>query len=425
MFESLYGRKKSKPPRSLSVFGNIDYIEDGVITGWAWDSQAPADRLEVELLVGKQVCAKAPANIRRADVLAAGMGEGHYGFQIALPMRFCTEGPQQVQLRIKDVDYIIPFQQQQTFTLEPPLPITYIAADVVNNCNLRCPFCLVDYSEVRKTELMTEETFSRIMRFLPLVPTASFWLSCLHEPTLHPRFESLLRLIPPGEGHKFWFTTNLARRLSDEAFHAWAESGLRHINISIDTLDPQLFAVLRKHGKLEVFLDNLERLTSVFRQYPQAPKLRYISMVFESNFEELAAIARRCHDDWLSSEHEVRYMYDVVHVTDEFRQVHLPSNNRWSELRDILDRTGLPHLVVLPADDTYEEERHLPANHFELSRYPYPPESPRFTPPLKLRVRPNGNIYIIGQEWQQPVNVQSMIDPHADLLTLIRQSFAS
>ena len=30
----------------------------------------------------------------------------------------------------------------------PPSMIEYIAADIVNNCNLRCPFCLVDYEKV-------------------------------------------------------------------------------------------------------------------------------------------------------------------------------------------------------------------------------------------------------------------------------------
>jgi sulfatase maturation enzyme AslB (radical SAM superfamily) len=50
-------------------------------------------------------------------------------------------------------------------------------ADVVNNCNLRCPFCLVDHSNVKKTGVMSETTFRNLMRLVASVPDGHFYLS--------------------------------------------------------------------------------------------------------------------------------------------------------------------------------------------------------------------------------------------------------
>src|SRR5262249_30061995 len=141
--------------------------------------------------------------------------------------------------------------------VSPPV-IEFIAADIVNNCNLRCPFCLVDYNQVKRTDLMTEDTFRALIRLAPAVPTGSFWLSCLHEPTLHPKLGDFIEIIPQKFRRKFWFTTNLARPLSDALLTTLAVSGFHHINISFDSMDESLFPILRKHGHLNVFLQNLE-----------------------------------------------------------------------------------------------------------------------------------------------------------------------
>ena len=86
----------------------------------------------------------------------------------------------------------------------PPPLIEYIAADVVNNCNLRCPFCLVDYDQVKHTQRMDERTFRALIRLAPAVPRRGFWLSCLHEPTLHPRLAEYLSWISVEQRRKFW-----------------------------------------------------------------------------------------------------------------------------------------------------------------------------------------------------------------------------
>src|SRR3546814_7152017 len=49
------------------------------------------------------------------------------------------------------------------------------------NCNLRCPFCLVDYTNIRTTNRMSEETFRKWIQIMPIVQDGSFFISCRSE----------------------------------------------------------------------------------------------------------------------------------------------------------------------------------------------------------------------------------------------------
>jgi molybdenum cofactor biosynthesis enzyme MoaA len=57
--------------------------------------------------------------------------------------------------------------------------------NIVDNCNLRCPFCLYDYVTTFRTNVMSDAVFEAALRLLPYVGPGHFWLSCLHEPILH------------------------------------------------------------------------------------------------------------------------------------------------------------------------------------------------------------------------------------------------
>ena len=203
-------------------------------------------------------------------------------------------------------------------------------------------------------------------------------------------------------------------------FQSWVEAGLHHVNVLIDTLDAELFKVLRKHGRLEVFVDNLLRMVGVFRSCRDTPKIRFIPLAFEPNFEELETIAGRCHEEWMRTKHEVRYMCDAEHITEEFRRIHLPSRDRWPELKSRLGRLTAPHVVISPPEEGYEEQWITPSNDFELVRFQPPTEPPDFTPPLKLR----GNIFLVGQEGRFSVNVTTLADPAAYLVKAMRESVA-
>lgn len=305
---------------------------------------------------------------------------------------------------------MLPFQGQDEFLLKCPL-IRFVAADIVNNCNLRCPFCVVDYSEVTKTELMTEETFRSLLRLLPIVPAGGFWLSCLHEPTLHPKLNRFIDLIPRGERAKFWYTTNLARPIDDGTFEHWAESGLDHINVSFDTLDAEIYAVLRKFGRFDIFIDNVNRMAGVFRKHPEAPKIRYITLGLRSTLREIPEIVKQTRERYHAHENEVRHVFKMSHTGDDFRRDHYLEKEEWPGLGARLKALGYSRVVVCPPADGPDGLVELTATNYEKPA----PESARQTPapgaPFELRARPNGRLLSASRENSFSVNINELEDP--------------
>lgn len=400
------------------IAGHVDRVEGSdIIVGWAADLSAPNKHLVVECVHDGRVVATATADLPREDLRARGIGDGAHGFRFAPPPD-AFHGEAVVDVRVRDTRrYLTP----RALPLRSDLYIWFVAADVVNNCNLRCPFCLVDYSGVTKTQVMSDETFEKLVSLLPAVADGQFYLSCLHEPTLHPRLNGLLARIPEAHRRKVFFTTNLARPLKQADFEAWAQSGLRHINVSLDTLDAERFAVLRRHGRLDVFLANLDAMTAVFRQTPGAPALRYITMAFKSNVHEIAGIVRTSRERWLSTENEIRYTFNVAHITDDFRRREYLERDDWAALTAALEATGAPIAIKYPPEDGYEELI-PPQNFFEPARRPGFAPRIALTRPMGLRASADGTVLVSDAEDAFRININSLDDPPAFFRAIVGQA---
>jgi hypothetical protein len=64
--------------------GVLEQISGTLITGWAWHSWMPEERVDVLIRNSQNVIGRVTADRRRADLLAAGMGDGRYGFEFEL-----------------------------------------------------------------------------------------------------------------------------------------------------------------------------------------------------------------------------------------------------------------------------------------------------------------------------------------------------
>lgn len=229
-----------------------------------------------------------------------------------------------------------------------------------------------------------------------------------------PRLAEYLTWIPVDQRRKFWFTTNLARPLPDSLIEALARSGLHHINVSLDTFDEQLFAVLRKHGRVSVFRNNLDRLVEQCRRTPGAPPLRYITMAFRSNQQEIPNLIRWMNESGMASEIEVRYTYNTANIAQDFKREQFLRADEWDALRSSLEALPYNNFELgVPPQDYYEEQQHLPANWFDT--YEVPPGvtlgAPIFKAPLQLRVRPNGRLLLSGQEHLFSLNLVDVDNP--------------
>jgi hypothetical protein len=174
-------------------------------------------------------------------------------------------------------------------------------------------------------------------------------------------------------------------------------------------MNPELFAVLRKFGRYSVFEASLSLLAKVFANVSGAPKLRYITMAFKSNLEELPRIVEHSNLHWLSTENEIRYTYNMAHITDPFRKEHYLHREDWDGLTARLKQLPYRYVIDYPPEGGYEETLHSPAN-FDLIQM-RPETKPAFVHPLSLRARPDGTLMVLGQESQFAANVHSLEDP--------------
>ncbi|MBF0318369.1 MAG: radical SAM protein [Nitrospirae bacterium] len=184
--------------------------------------------------------------------------------------------------------------------------------DVTGNCNLRCPFCINDWSTISGNTHVNERTLENVLKLLPLLN--SFYLSCYFEPTIHPDFESIIKAIPVEHSKKVLFTTNLSRKLTDGVIEALSNSGFNYINVSLDSLNPEVFEKMRKGARFDVFYDNLRRLTEAFSVNHGAPPLRYITMLNRHNIDEIPELIENCASNYLSTMNELRTIVPMAHI---------------------------------------------------------------------------------------------------------------
>jgi len=242
--------------------------------GWVMEYERPDHSLEIELRLGDNYFVTV-----KADECLAGL-QGPHGFTFRYPPEAGVADL--LTARIKNTDFVLnPVKRKQEF-------ISVISGDIVNQCNLRCPFCVVDYTNFGKLELMTRETFDRYLELLPVTAPGGFWLSCLNEPTMHPQFIDFIEAAPEAYRDRISFTTNLTRRLSTDMLERLANSGVAQIRVSFDSRRPEVFAELRKKGKYEVFENNLRRLSAALKTSGRRPHLRFITMALKDSYREIA-----------------------------------------------------------------------------------------------------------------------------------------
>ncbi len=232
----------------------------------------------------------------------------------------------------------------------------FIAIDISSNCNLRCPFCVNDFSNINSNTLMREPTLDKILTLLPLISGCNFFFSCLFEPTIHPKYIDFLERIPSEHSEKVFFTTNLARPMSDQDIERLSRLRIGNINISLDSLVPDVYESLRKGAKFDIFIDNLDRLASVFNESPDNPSIRFITVVLQKNFKEIQNIIEICHEKYLPISHELRAVYQVAHLNMEWRRENLISNDDWTSLKKEVGKRAQKCTIVQPGADYYSSD---------------------------------------------------------------------
>ncbi|QQG37299.1 MAG: GTP 3',8-cyclase MoaA [Micavibrio aeruginosavorus] len=125
----------------------------------------------------------------------------------------------------------------------------YLRLSVTDVCNFRCSYCLPDgYQKAHNDEFITVAETGRLVKAFAGLGTWKIRLTG-GEPTVRPDFVSLAETVSSTPGiRRVAFTTN-GYKLPERARSYYA-SGLRAINISIDSLDPRRFHEITGHNRL-------------------------------------------------------------------------------------------------------------------------------------------------------------------------------
>jgi cyclic pyranopterin phosphate synthase len=137
--------------------------------------------------------------------------------------------------------------------------ITYLRVSVTDRCDLRCIYCMSeDMSFVPRRELLTLEELDRLCNAFVGLGVRKLRITG-GEPLVRKNilslFDALGRHLKTGALDELTLTTN-GTRLAETADHLRA-AGVRRINISLDSLDPERFRKITRWGDYGRVMDGI------------------------------------------------------------------------------------------------------------------------------------------------------------------------
>jgi len=133
----------------------------------------------------------------------------------------------------------------------------YLRLSLTDVCNFSCDYCLPDgyKCESKKEFLSLDEIKNTVAAFAEL-GTHKIRLTG-GEPTIRKDFVDCIKILKNTTGiDQIALTTNGYKL--QENVKRWVDAGLTHLNVSVDTLDPNLFNSLTGHNRLKDILQGID-----------------------------------------------------------------------------------------------------------------------------------------------------------------------
>lgn len=168
--------------------------------------------------------------------------------------------------------------------------ITYLRLSVTDRCDFRCRYCMAEKMQfLPKREILTIEELSALADAFIARGIRKIRLTG-GEPLVRRGIDELVRLIGRriGDGLDELTVTTNASQLRKHA-PALAEAGVRRINVSVDSLDPERFGFITRGGDLAVVLDGI----AAAREAGIAVKINMVALK-DLNEDEIEPALRWC-----------------------------------------------------------------------------------------------------------------------------------
>ncbi len=171
--------------------------------------------------------------------------------------------------------------------------VTYLRVSVTDRCDLRCVYCMAEHMTfLPKREVLTLEELDRVATVFVGLGVRKLRLTGgepLVRKGIMTLIESLSRHLETGALDEITLTTN-GTRLAAFAPDL-ARLGVRRINVSMDTLDPDLFKRLTRGGSLAQVQAGIEAAAAA----GMAVKINAVALA-RDNAAEIPALIQWAHD---------------------------------------------------------------------------------------------------------------------------------
>lgn len=138
-------------------------------------------------------------------------------------------------------------------------PITYLRVSVTDRCDLRCVYCMSeDMTFLPKAEVLSLEELERIGAAFIRLGTRKIRITGgepLGRRNVMRLFRALGQRIGAGGLDELTVTTN-GTQLTKYAAEL-ADAGVRRVNVSLDTLRPEVFTAITRWGRIERTLEGI------------------------------------------------------------------------------------------------------------------------------------------------------------------------
>jgi len=187
-------------------------------------------------------------------------------------------------------------------------PITYLRISLTDRCNLRCVYCMPQegIKFVPRSEILTLEEIAHVVRVAAGMGLRRVRLTG-GEPLVRSGITQLVRWIAETPGIEDISLTTNGMVLASHA-EELARAGLKRVNVSLDTLRPDRFRQITRHGDLAAVYEGIAAAHAA----GLSPIKINVVVMREVNDDEATDIARTTlEEDW-----EVRFI-ELMPFMDE------------------------------------------------------------------------------------------------------------
>ena len=173
-------------------------------------------------------------------------------------------------------------------------PVSYLRVSVTDRCDFRCEYCMAEnMTFLPKKDLLSLQEIERICVSFINLGTTKIRITG-GEPLVRKNvmslFNNLGHYLKNGKLRELTLTTNGSQldRYAEDLYN----SGVRRINVSIDTLKPELFSKLTRRGSLE------KVLKGIYKAKEAGLKIKINTVALkETNENELIDILKWAHSN--------------------------------------------------------------------------------------------------------------------------------